>query len=363
MRNIKTIILSWSIIIFSCLFVFLFLKINHLNKIVSWCEESNLIDITPSEKNNNLQMIQNDIKENINSIQDSIAAIYTKQKVWSIVENDEWSEKQIETVEKLEWNAIVITNDWYLITNKHVVPDLDKTTFKAVLQWESYNIDKIWYDQLLDIAILKIKRKEPTIPATIAKIDGQCEIWDLVFAIKNDPEIWEFITKIWLVNSKNQKFEIQNNNDIYVWLIKNSTAIEWWFSWWPLINLKWEVIWINTAIDNIEYSASYALPLSQEFINQTLSSIKESWQIIRPYLWIQFEDNDFYAVVTQISEDSPAKKTDLAIWDIIVWINDIPVSYNTFLYNLYTYKVWKQITLNIMRDGHKKDIQIVIWKE
>jgi hypothetical protein len=33
------------------------------------------------------------------------------------------------------------------------------------------------------------------------------------------------------------------------------------------------------------------------------------------------------------------------------------------MYNLYTYKVWKQITLNIMRGDHKKDIQITIWKE
>lgn len=363
MRNIKTILLSWSIIIFSCLFLILFLKINNLNNIISGGWESNLINITPTEKSNTLQSLQNDIKDSIYSTQNSIAAIYAKQKIWSVVEAIDWTEKQVETVESLEWNAIVIANDWYMITNKHVVPDLDKTSYKAILQWEEYSIDKIWYDKLLDIAVIKIKTKGSTTPAIIAKMDGQAEIWDIVFAIKNDPEIWEYITKIWLVNSKNQKFEIQNNNDIYVWLIKNSTAIEWWFSGWPLINLKWDVIWMNTAIDNIEYSASYALPLSQEFINQTLSSIKESWQIIRPYLWIQYTDSDFYVKVTEIFENSPASKTELAVWDIILWINDLPVSYNDFLYNLYTYKVGKQITLNIMRDWHKKDIQITIWKE
>ena len=41
---------------------------------------------------------------------------------------------------------------------------------------------------------------------------------------------------------------------------------------------------MNTAIDNIQFGASYALPLTQEFVNQTISSIKESSKIIRPYL-------------------------------------------------------------------------------
>lgn len=364
MKKIKSIILSWIIIIFSWLFMFMFLKINALSNTILWKEENNLINITPTEKTSDLELLQKSIKSNLNATHNSIAAIYSKQKIWSVIENENWDAEntQIETIEKLEWNAIVISNDWYMITNKHVVADTDKSTYKAILQWQEYPVDKIWFDELLDIAILKIKVKESSIPATITKMDEWAEIWDIVFAIKNDTDIWEFITKLWLINSKNQKFEIQNNNNIYVWLIKNSTAIEWWFSWWPLINLKWEVIWINTAIDNIEYSASYALPINQEFINQTITSIKDNWKIIRPNLWIQYEEYKFLPKITYIAEDWSANKTDLEIWDIIVWIDNDPITYNTFLYKLYTYKVWKQITLNINKDWHKKDVQIIIWK-
>ena len=364
MKNIKSIILSWIIIIFACLFMFLFLKINSISKALTWEEDTNLINITPTEKTSDIELLQESIKSNINSIQNSIATIYKTQKIWSMVENEDWEpqEQQIETVEKLEWNAIVISNDWYMITNKHVVADTEKSTYKAILQWQEYPIDKIRFDELLDIAILKIKTKESTIPATISTMDKWAEIGDIVFAIKNDTEVWEFITKIWLINSLNQKFEIQNNDNIYVWLIKNSTAIEWGFSWWPLINIKWEVIWINTAVDNIEYSASYALPINQEFINQTISSIKESGRIIRPDLWIEYENEKSYAKVTNILEEGSASETNLEIWDIIVWINSIPVNYNNFMYVLYTYKVWKEITLNINKDWHKKDVQIRLWK-
>lgn len=364
MKNIKNTLLYLTIFIFACWLIYLVLKIHKIENTINGWESASLIDITPwNKKSENLSTLQNDIKDNINTNKDSTAAIYAIKTVGSIVENEEWEEKEIQTVESLEWNAIVISKDWFLITNKHVVTSNEKTTYRAELQWQSYPIDKIRLDNLLDIAVLKIKVKDWIIPAQIVTMWNTAEIGDIVFAIKNDPEINEYIVKRWLINSKNQKFEIQNNNNIYVWLIKNSTSIEWGFSGWPLINLNWEVIWINTAIDNIEYSASYALPICQEFVNQTLASIKESWQIIRPYLWIQYADSDFAVKITEVTEWSPASKTELQVWDIIVWINNIPVTYNNFMYNLYTYKVWKQITLNIMRGDHKKDIQITIWKE
>lgn len=351
------------VLIFSWLFITLFVQINNLKKNYTWEESSNLIALTPTEKKSSLAALQSDLKANIYSLQDSIAAIYAKKTIWSIVENEIWEEKNIETVKSLEWNAIVVNNEWYLITNKHVVSSTTKASYTAVLQGMEYNVDKIWMDDLLDIAILKIKTKENTKPATIVKLDWQANIWDIVFAIKNDTDIWEFITNLWFINSKNQKLEIQNNNDIYVWLLKNSSNIEAGFSWWPLININWEVVWINTAVDNIEYGASYALPISQEFVNQTLASIKESSRIIRPYLWIEYEEYNWYAKVTNILENTTAAKTNIEIWDIIVWIDNNPVTYNNFLYNLYTYKVWKEITLNINKDWHKKDVQITIWKK
>ena len=87
--------------------------------------------------------LQNDIKNNINTNKDSTAAIYAIKTVGSIVENEEWEEKEIKTVESLEWNAIVISKDWFLITNKHVVTSNEKTSYRAELQWQSYPIDKI----------------------------------------------------------------------------------------------------------------------------------------------------------------------------------------------------------------------------
>ena len=123
-------------------------------------------------------------------------------------------------------------------------------------------MDKIRYDDGL-VSNYK-NQNEDYLTSKIKKIQDKNTIWQTVFALKKDPDIWETITKMWIINSLNQKFKMDNNN-VYVWLIKTSTAIEPWFSGWPLINLNWEIIGINTAIDNLEYGASYSLPINQVY--------------------------------------------------------------------------------------------------
>lgn len=360
--KIKTAIRIVLFTIIAVLFIITYLKLKNIEQNLGK-ENSGLVNITPTEKTNDIEILQSNIKNILSTSKNSIAAIYAKKIVWTFVDEESGEEKNIETIESLEWNAIVINKDWYLLTNKHVIQELEKSSYSAILQWERYPIDKIRIDDTLDIAILKITVKNETIPLNIAKLDEQGEIWDIVFAIKNDAENWEFVTKMWIINSLNKKFEIQNNNSKYVWLIKNSTAIEWWFSGWPLINIKGEIVWLNTAIDNIEYSASYAIPLSQELISQTINTIKSNGKIIRPYLWIQYEESDFRAKITWIDEWSPASKTNLKVWDIIYWIDNHEVKYSTFLYTLYTYKIWKQITINTIENWHKKDTQLTIGQK
>jgi S1-C subfamily serine protease len=214
----------------------------------------------------------------------------------------------------------------------------------------------------LDLAIIKVKVENLLVPAKIVKIQDSVKIWQIVFALKKDTDIKETIIKMWIINSKNQKFKIEKNN-IYVGLLKTSTAIEPWFSWWPLVDLNWEIIWINTAIDNIEYWASYSLPINQEFINQTIFSIKESWKIIRPYIGIKYEDSPIWIKITEVI---PGLNWDIAwlkVNDIIYGINNTDVNYNNFLYQLYTFKINKEIILNIQRGNHKEEIQISLWTE
>lgn len=356
------------------LLIFLILKINRLEYNIEIITGQEIVDITPNKKKFDLSLFQENLLNWIEENKPSIVWIYSQKDIEIFEDNINSNEtkkldsyninpknqkSKIETIKTLQWNGIIISKDWYIITNKHVVKDL-KANYTVILNNQKFKVNKIRNDKWLDLAIIKISVTKQLKPAKFIDITNENKIWQIVFALKNDPTSQEIVTKMWIINSKNQKFKIENNR-IYIWLIQTSTAIEPWFSGWPLININWDVIAINTAIDNIEYWASYSLPLNQEFINQTLSSIKESSKIIRPYIWIDYDKQDDSIIITKIHKNSPASKTELEIWDIIHWINNNDINYNNFLYQLYTYKPNKNIILNVQKDKFKQDIQIKLW--
>lgn len=356
------------------LLIFLILKTNKLQYNLEMITGQEIVDITPKQKDFDLTLFQEKLLNWIENNKSSIVWIYAKKEIELLADSQntddikEWEitnidikKSKIETIKTLQWNGIIISEDWYIITNQHVVEDL-KSNYTVILDDQEFTVNKIRNDDWLDLAIIKISVTQKLKPARFKNLTNTNTIWEIVFALKNNPTSQEIITKMWIINSKNQKFKMDNNRT-YVWLIQTSTAIEPWFSGWPLININWDVIAINTAIDNIEYWASYSLPLSQEFINQTISSIKESSKIIRPYIWIEYNNQDDSIIVTKIHQNSPASNTELEIWDIIYGINNDNVNYNNFLYQLYTYKPNKNIILNIQKDKFKQDIQIKLWIE
>ncbi len=334
-------------------------RLNQLQNKLWLITGESIIDITPSQKEFDFKFFQESLIKNLDKLDDSIAAIYVQKNIEIIQETEDSQNVVIESIKRLEWNGIIITNDGYILTNKHVVQD-QKAKYTVVIGKDEFDLEKVWYDNWLDIAVIKIKVKDALKPAKIIKINDKTKIWQIVFALKKDPDIMETIVKMGIINSKNQRFKIENNS-VYVWLIKTNTAIEPWFSGWPLIDLNWEVIWINTAIDNIEYGASYSLPISQEFINQTIASIKESGKIIRPYLWIKYENHELGIKVTSIENWSSSKIEWLEVNDIIYGINNEDINYNNFLYLLYTYKINRKVVLNVQRWNHKQDIHITLW--
>ena len=371
-NKLQTTIVSATWGILAILLIFLILKTNKLQYNIELMTWEDLVDITPIQKDFDLNLFQDSLIQNITDTKESIVWIYEQRNIKLLNEdtdnNSNIQTTNIETIKTLKWNWIIISNDGYILTNQHVVEDLN-SKYTISLNDKEFNADKIRFDKWLDLAIIKIKITEPVIPVKITNISDNINIWQIVFALKKDPEVNETIVKMWIINSKKQKFKLDNQNwnntrnNIYIWLLQNSTAIEPWFSGGPLIDINGETIGINTAIDNIEYGASYALPLTQEFINQTISSIKESSKIIRPYLWIEYKQDIDGIRVTEIKKDSPASIAWVEINDVIYSINDNDIDYDNFLYQLYTYKPKKNIILNIQRAKFKQDIQINLWVE
>ncbi len=275
------------------------------------------------------------------------------------------------------WSWILISKKWFIITNKHVVQDTTAKYSVTLYDGSVYAVDKIRFDDLLDIAILKIidsdwKIPDDIQPASFLSMNTTVGIGSFVLAIGNSLSAYANNATLWIIWGKNKQLTI-NKNNLYVWLYQTDALVNPWNSWGPLLDLEGNILGITTAITEGQWIA-FALPISQEFISWTIRSIETFWRIIRPIIGIQYLDitpalrkekkistaTGIY--VTDVLADLPAWQWGLKIWDIIQNINGNPVTLQLpFLYQLYTLLPGDQITLDIIRGWETLTLGFILW--
>jgi serine protease Do len=184
---------------------------------------------------------------------------------------------------------------------------------------------------------------------------------------------------LWVISWKNRN--INDGVNKIAWLIQTDAAINPGNSWWPLINLDWKVMWINTAIIQWSEWLWFSINLTKNKIDYILNSIDKYWVIKKPFIWINYlpisesikeqynlkTDYWLYVINQKWSVIiwSPAEKAWIKQWDIItkiewnnIWItNDL----NQFIQSKLP---WDKIKLSILREWNDKEIniEIVLWE-
>lgn len=278
----------------------------------------------------------------------------------------------------LWWGSgIIISKKWYIITNKHVVQDTTAKYSVSTYDGITYNVDKIWFDDLLDIAVLRIadtknNNLKHIIPARFLPLATRVDVGQLVFSLGNVLSNSPYTVTMGILWSKNKQFII-NQKNLYIWLYQTDAQANPGNSGGPLLDIDGTTLWIVTAIAEWE-GMSFALPISQEFIESTISSIESLWSLSRPVLGIQYVEitpeiqaekniaSDHGIYVTDVIADLPAQKAWLQIGDSIISMNDTPIHTDLpFLYQLYTHTPWETIDLEIIRDTSHLHLSIDLW--
>jgi len=292
---------------------------------------------------------------------------HTRESVVSIVATTDISAQG--EVKLGGWSGIVVSKSGYVVTNKHVVIDPSAAYTVITYNAKKYPVTKVWFDPVLDIAILRIDDSSATFSwevqeAKFVSLGETIAVGQFVFAIGNAFTELQNTVTFWIISAKNRELQMQWDN-IYVGLLQTDASINLWNSGGPLLDVYGKVIGINTAINQFTQWIWFALPVTQEFINKTIDSIQQYTAIVRPYVGIVYKDItpavqkemnisvvDYGIYINNVVENSPADVSGLQWWDIIIAINDISIdSTLPFLYQLYTYKAGDTLRLHILRNG------------
>ena len=274
------------------------------------------------------------------------------------------------------WSWVVINDEWYILTNRHVV-DSDELTYQAIFaDWTVAEITNVWQDPIVDRAVVKVADWTP-LPqsALFSPRNRTIPLGQFTYAIGNALAEYQNSVTLWIISGKDRKIQTMSQ-DLYVWLYQTDTSISMGNSWWPLYTLDGNVIGINTAVSAVWENIWFAIPVSEELVQATLDTIEQNWSIIRPFVWIRYIDIDpllaaeralpvtQWVAVEAVVPDSWADQWWVQAWDLITAINGLPISADTpFLYQLFSYVPGDTITLTYLRDWFERSSEIVVWRQ
>lgn len=241
--NIILIIIVSSIIWALYSFFFLNISDNNINYL-----ENKIINISKQSSSSVVSIIQ---RKHLNTY---------KNNPWSLFDN------------KISGGSgFFINKKWIIITNNHVV---ENNSFKYIVilnSWKEFEAEIIYSDKIKDIALLKINHENTTFLDFIEEYK-KLQIWQFVIAIWNTLAELHNSVSFGIISWLNRS--IENNYTKINWLIQTDTSINPWNSWWPLINLEWKVIWINTLIIDSNQSIWFSIEMNKKEINHILDKIK-----------------------------------------------------------------------------------------
>jgi len=377
---------SFSLILFSIFFLFFENKLKQISTsynltgqdVTTYQVEKKLVKTTITD-------LENQIVDVINQVWPAVVNIVISKNLKVFIENpfDFFWWTIIEKKEKIGWwSWIGITSDWYIITNKHVVADLNADYSVVTRDWDIYKVSKIWFDPVFDLAVIKVvdENQNPISglqTAKIKSIKSPVKIWQFVVAIWN--ALWEYqnTATFGIISAKGRILEDlpPTVKSVYIWLYQTDAAINPWNSGWPLINLAWEVIGINTAISAMGQWIGFAMPISQELVEATLKSIEKYWAIKRPFLGVMYTHLNkslakskwllysYGAYIEKVIPGSAADKAGLQPWDIILKINDIQINSDNMLpFVLFTFLPGEQVNLTVWKadEGKIKTVKVIL---
>ncbi|MFA5878052.1 MAG: PDZ domain-containing protein, partial [Candidatus Staskawiczbacteria bacterium] len=161
-------------------------------------------------------------------------------------------------------------------------------------------------------------------------------------------------------------------------IIQTDAAINKGNSGGPLLNLKGEVIGINTAVAEAAQSIGFAIPITRA--KKDIEQVSANGKIVYPFLGIRYvlvtadlkEKNelpvDYGAWIKKgekgevaITKDSAADKAGIKAGDIILEINSQKITQDNSLSKMISrYNPGDAVTLKVLRDGQESDIQVTL---
>ena len=261
-------------------------------------------------------------------------------------------------------SGFVMSRDGYVLTNNHVVEDADQIKVKLP-NGKEYEGKIVGRDPKTDLALVKIEGASDLHPLKLGNSED-LKVGSWVVAVGSPFGLEQTVTA-GIVSAKGRVI----GSGPYDNFIQTDASINPGNSGGPLINMKGEVVGINTAIIASGQGIGFAIPINmakkiapqlQEKGHVTRGWLGVSIQEVTPELAKSFDLKEKKgALVSQLVSGSPAEKAGIEQGDIILEFDGKEVSNSQDLPRIVaSTPVGKTVTIKLLRNGKVLDRQVKV---
>jgi len=262
-------------------------------------------------------------------------------------------------------SGVIIDKRGYVLTNLHVVRGADGVTVRLASK-EEFRGRVVGADAKTDLAVVRF---EPTVPLTVASLGDSdtLRVGEWAIAIGNPFGLDQTVT-VGVVSATGR-------SDVgiatYENFIQTDASINPGNSGGPLVNLKGEVIGINTAIVATGQGIGFAIPANM--VRRITSQLIDRGRVTRGWIGVAMQPltpelaqalglpDTHGAVVARVYPGSPAAAAGLQQNDVIVTFESTPVDDYHHLQRLSAdAEVGTAVAVGVVRSRERRTVQLTI---
>ncbi|WP_020653263.1 DegQ family serine endoprotease [Massilia niastensis] len=272
--------------------------------------------------------------------------------------------QQEEEVTRGVGSGFIVSEDGIVLTNAHVVEGADEVTITLTDRRE-FKAKVLGADRRSDVAVLKLNAGN--LPYLRIGDSSRIRVGEWVVAIGSPFNLDNTVTA-GIISAK------ARDTGEYLPLIQSDVAVNPGNSGGPLINMRGEVIGINSQIATLSgaYNGiSFAVPIDE--VMRVADQIKKTGKVTRGRLGVQISEvtRDVAeslglgkargAEVSMVEQGGPAEKGGIKVGDIILKFNGQPIETTRDLPRLVgATKVGARATVTVWRRGSQLDVPVTI---
>lgn len=266
-------------------------------------------------------------------------------------------------------SGFIVDKRGYIVTNNHVVENADKIKVK-LKNGKEYEAEIVGRDSKTDIALVKVKKLHGVEVARLGDSDS-LEVGEWVVAI-GSPFGLEHTVTAGIVSAKGRVIGSGPYDDF----IQTDASINPGNSGGPLVNMRGQVVGINTAIvsrSGGNVGIGFAIPINMA--RGIIEQLETSGSVTRGWLGVSIQDlspelAQYYglnktkgALVGEVFKGDPADKAGIKPKDVIISVDGKDIDNSRDLSRIIAaVPVGKKVDVTVLRNGKQHRFHIKIAK-